>query len=205
MSELEYKTPPSWLIHQLCYPDGSVRLKPLPQREYGYSRIGHGSHSSFSYHNGWRGCDSRLPVHYRAPNNGAVVVQIGNLKMTDYAFFAGCNGTLATWRQCRYCGNTFFNDGPAALHKRTEDQQVRASHARLLQWMAKLLSARGDCVICGAPTRHRKWGYPVCFTQNCIDAFMFTAKCTYTAHWLEAKHVVLDELAGPMEGRIVCR
>lgn len=203
MSETAYVTPPSWLIHQLCYPDGSVRLKPLPKQP-SYS---HYSGRGFSYNRGWD--DDRLPSYYRnrqVPTLGSVTIPAGNLKMTDYAFFVGCQAIGAQWRQCRFCLETYFNESTATVHKRAVDKQVPFSHARMLQWMGKLLCARGECICCGKPTSHRRWGYPICFTQQClVDHFMLTSRPSFSQGWREAKHIIIDELTGPAEARVICR
>lgn len=87
---------------------------------------------------------------------------------SDYRYW----GSSAAFRysgdmgSCRACRANFFAKDSRAEH------MLKNNCRSLLERAYKRLKREQCCLICGQPTRKKKWGLPFC-TEACIDNWMY--------------------------------
>lgn len=230
MPEVEI-VPTRGQISRLCYPQG-LRLPALPKRDNFGSHSHHpGYHyrgsmpcidlralaerdierernlarwRAESREQATKSKEARAARKARSRSARApYLLEEGNLPRSQYAFWRGAKLLSLRLAQCRFCGYNAYDESERARHLA---MAVRGgfSHAKLTQFTAKLLLARRECVICGEPGNHAKWGVPICPAQICLDKFMFDAPFI-SRIWTQAVSYIEQDLESPLEGRIFCR
>jgi hypothetical protein len=197
------------LIHQAVYPAGQ-RLPKWPDKQYGgyrpwapveTRRHGHVIQiepNRFSHQDGWFS-----PLKDKQDSGSLLELAGGNLKFGDYIYWVGHKVQRANFSLCRWCHKNCFD----YRERKDHFDKVRTetfSHAKLLDFSAKLLRARDLCVSCGCHTRQQKWGVPLCQTLRCMEYFMFDVHILDGKLVQECQNAVLRDLGLAVDKRVVC-
>ena len=143
-----------WQLRQMCFPAGCHQPKREPYKYVYVPPKGiiqpYQSYGSFS---GFDWKDRK-----------------GNLENDEYRLFMGDISKASVRAQCRICFLSMYTKEERKTHPKTTGCYKAAIFAYTV------LLAKGNCVVCGKPTKNKKWGIPLCAGETidtCIDRWKF--------------------------------
>jgi hypothetical protein len=100
-------------------------------------------------------------------------IPTGNLKGDDYRFFQGMAIPTGIRSNCRWCSVALWDKSERRHHNKKGETRC-TEHMKTLFDFA-VMQKVPVCFWCANPTTHRRWGFPLCLSYNCIYSWMFTA------------------------------
>lgn len=231
MSETREITPANWAIRASVLAAGTR----LPKRRTVWgpqagpaSWYGHGAANDYDDHDtyadwwhrggsepapGYRGMPYAAERH-RHPDitrrHLGVWCKPGSIADSGYAYWVGVKsttgGSAGGWGMCRWCEGHTWDEASRRRHL-SDVRHLHVSHSKLSAIVSLCASRVGLCMSCSRVTlpAQRRFGYPICDNQECLDAWMFGTEILKREPWKVAKGQVLADLALPPGQRLLVR